>query len=198
MFNFALAMEPSKLAAIILGGVFALIVIISIVITVLSKRNKEVYDKDSFVHKVMKYDESVFFQLARFFMFLLFVGAVVTFFVNFSYHYLVSAICAGVLVLVSIVMLFVGAKVKNCRIEYNRNGLYYFGPFASKKQIMWKNLTNVQAVGMGRDRKYIFKDKKTTITVPFKMVGGYEFAVFCENELDKKQFEEIVMGKARQ
>lgn len=198
MFNFFLAMEASKLAAIILISIFALILIISIVVTILAKRNAEPYDKDSFVHKVMKYDESIFFQLARITEFLLLVGAVVTFFVKFNYHYLVSTICAGVLVVVALIMLFVGSKVKNCRIEYNKNGLYYYGPFATKKQILWKNLKNVQAVGMGRDRKYIFKDKKTTITVPFKMVGGYEFAVFCENELDKKQFEEIVIGKARQ
>lgn len=199
MLNFALKMEPAKLAAIILGAIFALIVIISIVITVISNRKGEPYDKDAFVHKVMKYDESIFFQLARACMFVLFVGGVVTFFVKFNYHYIVSASCAGALVLVALVMLFVGSKVKNCRIEYNKNALYYFGPFGNRKQIAWKNLKNVQAVGMGRDRKYIFTDnKKTTITVPFKIVGGYEFAVFCENQLDKEQFEEIVIGKARQ
>lgn len=198
MFDFSLAIEPSKLAAIILIAIFGVILLISIIVTILAKRNAEPYDKDSFVHKVMKYDESIFFQLARATEFLLLVASVVTYFVNFNKHYLVSAICAGVLVFVGLIMLFVGAKVKNCRIEYNRNGLYYYGPFATKKQILWKNLKNVQAVGMGRDRKYIFKDKKSTITVPFKMIGGYEFAVFCENELDKKQFEEIVIGKARQ
>jgi len=198
MLNFGLAMEPAQLATIILVSIFALVIIISVIITIISSRNKTPYDKDAFVHKVMKYDESIFFQLARASMFLLLVGAIVTFFVKFNYHYWVSASCAGVLVLIAVIMLFVGSKVRNCRIEYNKNGLYYYGPFAQKKQILWKNLQNVQAVGMGRDRKYIFKDKKVTITVPFKMVGGYEFAVFCENQLDKEQFEEIVIGKARQ
>ena len=198
MLNFALKMEPAQLAAIILGAIFALIIIVSVVITVITSRKGVPYDKDAFVHKVMKYEEDIFFQLARVLGFLLLVGGIVTFFVRFNYHYIVSVSCAGALVLLGLVRLFVGSKVKNCRIEYNKNGLYYFGPFGNRKQIAWKNLKNVQAVGMGRDRKYIFKDKKTTITVPFKMVGGYEFAVFCENQLDKGQFEEIVIGKARQ
>lgn len=199
MLNFLAKMEPAKLATIIFASVFAVVFIVCLIIAFIAKRGKEPYDKDGFVHKVLKHDYSIFYQLASFAQTILFIGAIVVYFVNFKYHFYVCAVLVGILLLVALAVLVARVKTTYCRIEYNRNGLYKVGMFNTSKEIAWKDLKDVKARGIGKNRVFTFIAKKgTKIKVPFTMVGSYEFMVFCEKQLEGKNFEAIRIGKARQ
>lgn len=198
--HFLGAMSSAKIAAIVGASIFGVLLIISLIIALANRESGVAYDKDGFVHKVLKHDFTVFNQVARLAELVFFIPAVVFFFLEniVKYNYWISL---GLLIAAAVVefaILVTKIMTKFSRIEYNRKGLYKFSFGAKQKFIEWKEVKNVKSTGVGRDRKFIFESKKEKIVVPFKMVGAYEFTVFCEEQLDGEQFEAIKMGKARQ
>ena len=175
------------------------IAVLAFIASVFAKRRKGeiIYDKADFVHKMLTKDNSVKHQLTT----MLCIGLLAAWFPLFfisGISPIASFVVGCVFVLVLILKTYYKFDEYYDRVEYNLKELHRYGFMRQPVIIKWEDVTRVGTKGLGNKRKLIFETKKRRrITLSLNREGGYEFIVFCEKQLEGKNFEAIKIAKGR-
>lgn len=191
--------KTNKLVVIyILVGILMLVLLFVTIFVAVKKKHAytpSYNDKSDFVHKVLKYDVSVHYQLLTAVIFGLLIASIVLFLTKLVIASIVTLILFVICWFVKIV---VNIKVRFCRVEYNNAEIYKFSFLSKTKVMRWEDITKVEAHGFGANRSIkLIAKKGKEISVPLKMTGYYDFTVFAEGKLDGKNFEAVKIAKAR-
>lgn len=179
-------------------AVFVGIVVILLIISFFIRRRKGevIYDKADFVHKMLTKDNSIKHQLTT----VLIIGCLAAWFPLFftgAGDLIPAFVVACVFVFAVLLKIYYKGDEYFDRVEYNLKELHRYGFLRRSKIIQWDEITRVGTKGLGNRRVLIFETKKDKIRVSLNREGGYEFIVFCEKQLDGKNFEAIKIAKGR-